>query len=348
MSAAPVLSSDGAAPAARGLPAAAVTTPRRPTAAGVFGVGAALPERVVTNAELAARLDTSDDWIVKRTGIRERRRLADGEPLAPLAAAACTAALADAGRRPDEVDRLIVATMTPDRITPGLAPEVAALIGASRAGASDVNAACAGFLHGLEDAAALVESGRARVVLVCGAEALSRVVDPDDRSTAVLLGDGAGAVVVAGGELDVGCAPFQLACDGGRADLLGTDERGLLRMNGREVYRHAVDRMSEAAASVMRRAGLPAGDVDLFVAHQANGRIVEAAAAALGVPPERVALDADRVGNTSAASIPLALARAEGEGRLRPGARVVLAAFGAGFVWGAGVISWKERRDVCA
>jgi len=297
--------------------------------AGIFGVGAALPDAVVTNDDLAAVLDTSDEWIVKRTGIRERRPLAD------------------AHRDAEDVDRIVVATTTADRIVPGLGPEVAAALGL-RCPAYDVNAACAGFLYALDEAAAAVESGRARCVLVCGADALSRITDHGDRSTAVLLADGAGAVVVAGGELDLGCRPFVLGSDPGRADLLGTDARGLLRMQGREVYRHAVDRMAEAAAEALRRANLGVEDVDALVAHQANARIVEATAVALGLPRERVALNVDRVANTSAASVPLALADAERDGLLRPGATVLLAAFGAGFVWGAGIVSWKERRDVCA
>lgn len=315
--------------------------------AGIFGVGAALPDAVVTNDDLAAVLDTSDEWIVKRTGIRERRRLPEGASLAALAAEACRAALADAHRDAEDVDRIVVATTTADRIVPGLGPEVAAALGL-RCPAYDVNAACAGFLYALDEAAAAVESGRARCVLVCGADALSRITDHGDRSTAVLLADGAGAVVVAGGELDLGCRPFVLGSDPGRADLLGTDARGLLRMQGREVYRHAVDRMAEAAAEALRRANLGVEDVDALVAHQANARIVEATAAALGLPRERVALNVDRVANTSAASVPLALADAERDGLLRPGATVLLAAFGAGFVWGAGIVSWKERRDVCA
>lgn len=317
--------------------------------AGILGVGVALPEGVVTNADLERSLETSDEWIAKRTGIRERRRLAPGMPIAPLAAEACASALADAGCAATDVDRVIVSTITPDRLTPGLAPEVAALIGAGRAGAHDVNAACAGFLYALDEAAALVETGRARTVLVCGAEALSRITDHGDRATAVLFGDGAGAVVVgAGDDLVTGCAAFELRCDGTRGDLLHTDERGLIRMQGREVYRHAVDRMAEAAATVLARAAMQPADLDLLVAHQANARIIEATAAALGLPPERVALNVDRVANTSSASIPLALAQAEQDGLLRPGARVLLAAFGAGFVWGAGIVAWKERCDVCA
>jgi 3-oxoacyl-[acyl-carrier-protein] synthase-3 len=322
---------------------------RRGTTAGIFGIGAALPDLVVTNADLEQRLDTTDEWIVRRTGIRERRHLAPDEPLADLAAEACRLALEDAGRTGAEVDQVIVSTITPDRVTPGLAPEVARLIGAPQASAVDVNAACAGFLYALDQAAALVESGRASVVLVCGAEALSRITDHDDRSTAVIFGDGAGAVVVAGGDLELGIGSFVLGADGDQADLLyaESDER-MLRMEGSEVYRHAVRRMVQASREALERAGRTVEDVDLFVAHQANARIIDAAATELGVPREKVAINVDRTANTSSASIPLALARAEEDGQLKPGATVALAAFGAGFVWGAGIVTWKERRQACA
>jgi 3-oxoacyl-[acyl-carrier-protein] synthase-3 len=322
---------------------------RRGMTAGIFGVGAALPDHVITNADMAQRLDTSDEWIVRRTGIRERRHLQGDETLADLATRACLLALDDAGRSGAEVDHVIVSTFTPDRVTPGLAPEVARVLGAERAAAVDLNAACAGFLYGLDQAAALVESGRASVVLVCGAEALSRVIDHDDRSTAVLFGDGAGAVVVAGGELELGVGGFVLGADGEQADLLYAerDER-MLRMQGAEVYRHAVRRMVAASREVLERAGKTVEDIDLFVAHQANVRIIETAALELGLPRDKVMVNVDRVANTSSASIPLALAQAEREGRLHPGDTIAMAAFGAGFVWGAGVATWKERVHVCA
>jgi 3-oxoacyl-[acyl-carrier-protein] synthase-3 len=317
--------------------------------AGLFGVGTALPIHRLDNDHWSQRLDTTDEWIVRRTGIRSRYWLNGKQTLADIAIAACEAALKDAGRRGEDVDHVIVSTLTPDRLTPGLAPEVALRIGAREAAAVDVNAACAGFIYALDQAAALVESGRANVVLVVGAEALSRITDSGDRGTAVLFGDGAGAVVVAGGELDRGCGAFELRSDGAHTDLLYAerDER-LLRMEGREVYRHAVARMVEATRAVLDRAGLTVDDLDLYVAHQANARIIEAAAAELGLPREKLALNIDRVANTSSASIPLALAQAERDGLLAPGATVCLAAFGAGFVWGAGVVSWKERAYVTA
>jgi 3-oxoacyl-[acyl-carrier-protein] synthase-3 len=317
--------------------------------AGLFGVGAALPEYLLGNDHFTANLDTTDEWIVRRTGIRQRYHLNGRQTLADVAVEACEAALADAARSGEDVDHVIVSTITPDRITPGLAPEVAQRIGAREAAAVDVNAACAGFIYALDQAAALIESGRANVVLVVGAEALSRITDAGDRGTAVLFGDGAGAVVVAGGELERGCGAFELRSDGAHADLLyaGRDER-LLRMEGREVYRHAVARMVEAMGCALDRAGMTASDLDLFVAHQANARILEAAAAELGVPRERVAINIDRVANTSSASIPLALWQAEQDGLLSPGATIGFAAFGAGFVWGAGIASWKERAYVTA
>ena len=317
--------------------------------AGVFGIGSALPEHVVTNADFEAYLDTTDEWIVRRTGIRERRHLNGTCSLTDLAVDACTAALADARRNPADVDHIIVSTLTPDRLMPGLAPGIANAIGANGAGAVDINAACSGFLYGLDQAAALVETGRAKLVVVCGAEALSRITDRHDRGTAILFADGAAAVVVAPGDLALGCRPFVLYSDGIHGDLLyaDTDER-LLRMEGQEVYRHAVERMSEATAEALRRARMSVDEIDLFVAHQANARIIEAAARRLGVPPQKVFINVDSVANTSSASIPLALHQAEREGRLKPGATVALAAFGAGFVWGAGLMSWKERVHATA
>ncbi len=314
----------------------------RPTPT-ILGVGAALPDQLITNAELVARLDTSDEWIVRRTGIRERRHLTASETLAELAAVACSAALDDAGHPAAEVDHLIIATITPDRLTPGLAPAVAARLGAEHAGVVDINAACAGFLYGLDQAAALIESGRARHVLVCGAEALSRITDHEDRATAVLFGDGAAAVLVGPGAPGRGIGAFEFGYDDGLADTLYAErDVRLLQMAGQQVYRHAVARMTEAAQQVLARNGVSIDDVDYFVAHQANARIVSAVADALGVPHEKVSFNVEWTANTSAASIPLGLAAAERDGLLAPGSLVGMVAFGAGFVWAAGLASWKD------
>lgn len=317
--------------------------------AGIVGIGSAVPERVVPNAHFVERLDTSDEWIVRRTGVRERRWLNDDEPLWALAVEACRGALADAELEAADVDRIVVATVSADNVTPGVSADVAARLGLEDVCSTDVGAACAGFVTGIDLAAGLIESGRAKTVLVCGAEALSRITDMSDRGTAILFGDGAGAAVVRAIERGFGCSGFVFGTDGAQIPLLYADRRErLLRMEGREVYRHAVRRMVEATATALERAGLTAADLDLFVAHQANARIVEAAAAELGVPAERAIQTVQHYANTSAASIPLALAHAEREGKLRPGARVGIAAFGAGFVWGAGIIGWKEHALVGA
>jgi 3-oxoacyl-[acyl-carrier-protein] synthase III len=314
----------------------------RPTPT-ILGVGAAVPAQLITNADLEARLDTSDEWIVRRTGIRERRHISGDETLAQLAAGACADAVNDSGGTAAEIDHLIIATITPDRLTPGLAPAVAARIGAPHAGVVDINAACCGFLYGLDQAAALIESGRARKVLVCGAEALSRITDHEDRATAVLFGDGAGAVVVGAGAPGRGIGSFAFGYDDELADTLYAErEQPKLRMAGQQVYRHAVARMTEAAQQVLDRNGVGVDEVDYFVAHQANARILTAVAEALGVPHEKVSFNVEWTANTSAASIPLALAAAERDGHLAPGSLVAMVAFGAGFVWAAGLASWKD------
>jgi 3-oxoacyl-[acyl-carrier-protein] synthase-3 len=312
--------------------------------AGVLGIGDALPPTVITNADLESRLDTSDEWIVRRTGIRERHWLADEDSLTDLAAKACIAALGDAGKSAIEVDHILVATLTPDRLTPGLAPGLAGQIGADHAAVVDLNAACTGFLYGLDHAAALIESGRAQHVLVVGAEALSRITDHEDRATGVLFGDGAAAALVGPISEGLGISGFEFGFDPTLAELLFAerDERRL-RMAGQEVYRHAVARMIEATERLLERSGVAASSIDLFVAHQANARIVAAVADALGVPHERVSFNVEWTANTSAASIPLGLAAAQRDGTLKPGALVGMVAFGAGFVWGAGLTSWKDH-----
>jgi 3-oxoacyl-[acyl-carrier-protein] synthase-3 len=315
--------------------------PAADTTPTILGSGAALPERVITNADLEARLDTSDQWIVRRTGIRERRHLDPGQSLTDLASAACERALADAGVDGAQIDHVIIATITPDRLTPGLAPAVAHRVGARRAGVVDINAACAGFLYGLDHASALIESGRAGHVLVCGAEALSRITDHEDRSTAVLFGDGAGAVLVGPGDGGLGVGRMVYGYDDELADVLFAERGGTLWMAGQTVYRHAVARMAESAREALERNGLTAADIDFFVAHQANARIVAAVLDALEVPHEKASFNVEWTANTSAASIPLALAAAQEAGRLPAGATVAMVAFGAGFVWAAGVASWK-------
>ncbi|TVT61159.1 ketoacyl-ACP synthase III [Amycolatopsis rhizosphaerae] len=304
------------------------------------GAGSALPDRALGNDEFT-HLDTSDEWIVQRTGIRQRYWLDEDGSLAGLAERACRRALADAAVAPQAIRHVIVATSTGDRVSPGMAVEVATRLGLGCPAAFDVAAGCSGFLYAVDQAIALIESGRAEHVLVCGAEALSRITDRTDRSTAVLLGDGAGAVVVSrsAGALR---PQFALASDGTKIDLLyvGRQDR-LLRMRGRDIYQHAVEAMTGHTRLVLKASGLGADDLALFVAHQANARIVRAVARRLEVPEEKVFLNVDRVANTSSASIPLALAQAAEENLLPSGGILGLAAFGAGLTWGAGVISWK-------
>jgi 3-oxoacyl-[acyl-carrier-protein] synthase III len=312
--------------------------------AGIIGIGDALPPSVITNADLETRLETSDEWIVRRTGIRERHWLSGDESLTDLAATACIAALGDGGIDAADVDYVLAATLTPDQLTPGLAPGLAAKIGADRAAVVDLNAACTGFLYGLDHAAALIESGRATHVLVVGAEALSRITDHEDRSTAVLFGDGAAAALIGPITNGIGIAGFEFGYDASLGELLFAerDERRL-RMAGQEVYRHAVARMTEATEQLLERLDVQASRIDLFVAHQANARIVTAVADAIGVPHERVSFNVEWTANTSAASIPLGLAAAQRDGKLQPGALVGMVAFGAGFVWAAGLTSWKDH-----
>ena len=345
------------APGAGAVAEAADETASRATPPGVLpvaiaGLGAHLPDRVVTNDDLASRLDTSDEWIRSRTGIAERHVAAPDEATADLAAAAGKAALADAGLGIEDVATVLVATTTPDHLIPGTAPLVAARLG-TQVAAMDLNAACSGFVYGLRVGGALAATGDASVLLI-GAETLTRVVDPEERSTAVLFGDGAGAVVLVprrGATL----GPFSLGVDGTDPSMLwrqagGTRQpttaedlsasRHLLTMRGGDVYRHAVANMAGAATAVLEQAGREVGDVDLLIGHQANARILEAVRSRLGVDAARTHLTVDRHANTSAASIPLALADARAAGRLRPGASVLLAAFGAGLTWGACLLTW--------
>ncbi|GAB3008901.1 beta-ketoacyl-ACP synthase III [Saccharothrix stipae] len=305
----------------------------------ILGVGASLPARVVTNDDLATGLDTSDEWIRSRTGIGARRWVDPGTTTSDLAADAGARALRSAGRA--AVDAVIVATTTPDRSCPAVAPAVAARLGMIGVPAHDVAAVCTGFLYGLANAVGLIASGAARTVLLIAAETFSTILDPADRGTAVIFGDGAGAVVV--GEGVGGIGPCVLGSDGTGADLIqvpaGEDH---FRMNGKEVFRQAVERMSEVALEALARTGLGPDDVDHLAPHQANRRICDAVARDLGIDGARVLSDLEAVGNTAAASIPVLLADAAAQGRLKAGDRVLTVAFGGGLTWGAATLVWPD------
>jgi 3-oxoacyl-[acyl-carrier-protein] synthase-3 len=310
--------------------------------AAIAAIGIALPDHVVTNEPIAARLGIDPDWIVARTGISERRNVAPGQRLSDLAAEAGRRALDKAGIAAEDVELVLVGTSQADELTPNAAPLVAHAVGAHNAGAADVGAACTSFLSGLALGGAWIEAGRAETVLVVGADALSRHTDYDDKGTAALFGDGAGAAVLTRVEAPGAIGPVHLGADGGSGPaLICTLERQVVEMDGQMVFRHAVARMSESTEIVCQRAGVAIEDIDLFVYHQANARILRSVVAALGLPPERVVDCIGRLGNTSAASLPIALSVAEEDGRLRPGARVLLSAFGAGFTWGGAIIEWR-------
>jgi len=316
--------------------------------AAILSVGAELPEGVLTTAELAEQLDLSEEWIMSRTGIRERRRAAPDERLSDFAARAGASALERAGVDGSDLDLILVATMTPDEMTPNTAPLVAEALGAVRAGACDVGAACTGWLSGLGLGAAQIESGRADLVLLVGADFITRITDYTDKRTAPLFADAAGAVVLgAASTTSPGrIGPVVLRCDGSHADTIhATHEDRLLRMDGPEVYRHAIMRMTEVTHEAVARAGLTLDEIDLFVYHQANARITRALGERLGLKPERVVDCIEHLGNASAATIPVGLLAAEEDGRLSSGARVLVSAFGAGFTWGGGVIEWSGASD---
>jgi 3-oxoacyl-[acyl-carrier-protein] synthase III len=313
-----------------------------PRTARVVGLGHKLPERVVPNGAIAERIGVDSDWIVRRTGIRERRYAAPDERTSDLALAAARRALQDAELRATDVDLVLVATMTPDELTPNTAPLVADALGI-QVGAFDVGAACTGWLSALASGAAQVETGRSEIVLVIGAETLSRVTNMDDKRTASLFGDGAGAVVLsAEGEGAIG--PILLASDGSMADTItATHTERLLIMDGHTTFNKAVKVLADSTLEACERAGVTLDEIDLFVYHQANGRILRAVAEKLDLPDERVADYVGETGNTSAASIPLTLSLLREDGRLRPGQRLLLSAVGAGFTWGAGVVEWGVR-----
>jgi 3-oxoacyl-[acyl-carrier-protein] synthase-3 len=318
----------------------------------VVGCGAYLPQQVVTNAELACRLETSDEWITQRTGIRQRHIAAAGETTSDLATAAAKAALAHAGIDAESIDLIVLATSTPDHTFPATATQVQARLGMSRGAAFDVQAVCSGFVYALAVADNFIKVGQARTALVIGAETFSRILDWNDRGTCVLFGDGAGAVVLQAGEgsgnaADRGVLTTHLYSDGQYYKLLyvdggpsATQSTGHLRMEGREVFRHAVVKMGEAVDAAIGAMGISSRDLDWLVPHQANRRIIDSMGQRLHLPAEKVIVTVDRHANTSAASIPLALDDAVRDGRIRPGHMVLLEAMGGGFTWGSALVRW--------
>lgn len=309
--------------------------------AAITTCGAALPKQALDNAELARRLDVDEDWIFARTGIRSRRIASSSDTTGSLATQAAAQVLDRAGVPPEDIDLVIVATFTPDYQLPATGPLVAASLGAKNAGAYDVAAACSGFLYALAQASAQIENGTVRRVLVCGADVLSRITDYSDARSCVLFGDGAGAALVEHIEGPTRIGPFRLKADGTRPELLWVPpDKGVMQMEGREVYKRAVAGMSSTVKEVLDESGLKIDDVDLVVAHQANARILKAVADRLSVPEEKVMTNIAKVGNTSAASIPLAIDEAYGSGRVSEGDRIVVTAFGGGFTWGAGLLTW--------
>jgi 3-oxoacyl-[acyl-carrier-protein] synthase-3 len=318
------------------------------------GIGRAVPPRVITNHEFAAMgLDTSHQWIVERTGICERHVAGEGETTCSMAAGAARLAMERAGVEPDALDIIVLSTATPDRLLPATAVDLQAELGASRAAAFDLSAACSGWLYGLTVAEGLIMSGAAQTALVVASEKMSAIVDWTDRSTCVLFGDGAGAVVMQPSTNGRGLLSTFMRSDGTLADLLYRPHGGatvpmseqvlrerthLVKMAGREVFRHAVQEMSEAVDEALARAGLTSDDIDLLVPHQANIRIIEATAKHAGIPMEKVFVNVDRYGNTSSASIPIALDEAVEQGQVGEGSTVLLVGFGAGFTWGSTVV----------
>jgi 3-oxoacyl-[acyl-carrier-protein] synthase III len=314
----------------------------------ITGLGAHVPERVLTNDELAQLVDTSDDWIVTRTGIRERRIAAETEALSDLALPAVQQALDQAGVDGRDIDLLIVATVTPDMMFPSTAALLADRIGAADAAAYDLSAGCTGFMYALAQAYGMLAGGLARRALVVGGDVLSRILDWNDRSTLILFGDGAGAVVLEPSE-EPGFYAFELGADGaggehlwlpGSGSRVFEDPRQHVKMNGREVFKFATRVLVTSGEAVLDRGGLSVGDVDVYVPHQANVRIIDHATKKLGIPSERVVINVDRYGNTSSGSIPLALADAQVDGRLRAGKLVLMTGMGAGLTWGSALMRW--------
>jgi 3-oxoacyl-[acyl-carrier-protein] synthase III len=313
--------------------------------AAPYSVAAEVPSNRLSTAELGKRFGLSEEWIVSRTGIRDRPVSLPDERLSDFAARACVAALERAEVDPSEVDLVIVGTMTPDEVTPNTAPLVAHAIGARNAGAFDVGAACTAWLSGASIAAAQIETGRSRWVLVVGGDLISRINNWEDKRVAPLFADGVGAVLFGPAAGCGAIGPVVLGSDGsGGPAIVAEHSDRKIKMDGPEVYRHAVARMEEATLTALERAGLKLADIDLFVFHQANGRITSALGERLSLDPARVVDCIEYLGNSSGGTLPLALAAADEDGRLKPGTRVLLATFGAGFTWGGAVMEWGGPR----
>ncbi|HKA26957.1 MAG TPA: beta-ketoacyl-ACP synthase III [Gaiellaceae bacterium] len=327
-------------------------------AISITGIGAYAPDRVMTNDDLSKMMDTSDEWIVERTGIRERRIAADEQALSDLALPAARAALAQAGAGGGDVDLIIVATVTPDMAFPSASAILADELGADEAGAYDLSAGCTGFMYALAQGYGMVAAGLARRALIVGGDVLSRILDWHDRGTAVLFGDGAGAVVLERVS-EGGFLGFELGADGSGGPQLYIPAGGsrapataetvaerqhFVQMNGREVFKFATRVLVSSAEKVLAECGKSVDDVDVYIPHQANVRIIDHAAEKLGIPKEKIVVNVDRYGNTSSGSIPLALVDAQAEGRLREGALVLMTGMGAGLTWGSGLIEWTNGR----
>ncbi len=329
--------------------------PRELSNAGIAGIGTYVPERILTNSDLEKMVDTSDEWISTRSGIKQRHIASAEQATSDLAVAAAVRALNDAGVEAEELDLIIVATNTPDMLFPATACLVQDRIGAKKAGAFDLAAGCTGFIYALAVGGQFISTGSRRAVLVIGAEALSKVVDWKNRNTCVLFGDGAGAVVLRPVPEGSGILSFKLRSDGSRGSILSqpaggsrlpatyetVDERlHYIHMRGREVFKFASKIMEDTAEEALAAAGLTRSDIDLLIPHQANIRIIKHASKKLGLPPGKVLVNIERYGNTSTASIPLALEEAVREGRVKKGDNVVMIGFGAGLTWGASVVKW--------
>jgi 3-oxoacyl-[acyl-carrier-protein] synthase-3 len=317
----------------------------------ITGLGCKVPDRVVTNDDLAKFVDTTDEWIVERTGIRERRMAADSEALSDLALPAAQEALRQAGVSGRDIDLIIVATVTPDMAFPSTAAILADALGATDAAAYDLSAGCTGFMYALAQGYGMLAGGLATRALIVGGDLLSRILDWDDRSTLVLFGDGVGAVVLEA-VAEQGFLGFELGADGaggknlwlpGSGSRLFDESEKYVKMNGPEVFKFATRILVQSAEELLRKCGLTIDDVDLYIPHQANRRIIDHATRKLGVPSERVVINVDRYGNTSSGSIPLALADAAADGRLRPGQLVLMTGMGAGLTWGSALMRWTKE-----